>query len=151
MASCLRVRVVPSSILLLLLLPVVPIAAQDLLPACLDKLAADRRFEPLAGKLALGANAKVAPALLAETSLATDKERPLILNWAAARAECLKASSRFGNDVYRPPLQAFSISTAMSRRLRYATICSATPSCGPSSAAAAAAWPTVDTPAVAWP
>lgn len=104
-------RPLPPSILvfLLLLLPAVHAAAQDSLPLCLDKLTTDRRFEPLAGKLALGADAKVAPGLLAETTLANDKERTLISNWAAARAECLKASSRFGNDVYRPPLQAFSM------------------------------------------
>ena len=39
------------------------------------------------------------------------------------------------------------IAPALDRRRRI----SATTSCGPSSAAAAAAWPTVETPAVAWP
>jgi hypothetical protein len=95
--------------LLLLLLPVVYAAEQDSLPGCLQKLSADRRFEVLTGKLALGAETQLAPALLADNSLANDKERPIISNWAAARADCVKASSRFGNDVYRPPLQAFSL------------------------------------------
>src|SRR5689334_19368576 len=95
--------------LLLLFLPMVYAAEQDSLAGCLQKLSADHRFELLAGKLALGPETQSAPGLLADNSLANDRERPVISNWAAARAECVKASSRFGNDIYRPPLQAFSM------------------------------------------
>ena len=95
--------------LMLLLLMHGLCAAQQGLASCLDKLAPDPAFALLARKLALGMAAGATPAMLADTSLANDKERPVIAEWAAARAECLKADSRYGNAVYRPPLQAFGI------------------------------------------
>lgn len=75
----------------------------------MDKLAAEPRFSPLSGKLALGTFTDVPPALLADTALASEKERRVISEWAAARGECIKAERRYGSEVYRPPLQAFGI------------------------------------------
>jgi hypothetical protein len=84
-------------------------AQQGSLASCLDKLAPDPAFALLARKLALGMATGATPAMVADTSLANNQERPVIAEWAAARAECLKADSRYGNAVYRPPLQAFGI------------------------------------------
>ena len=94
---------------LLLLMHGLCAAQQDSLAACLDKLVPDPAFGLLAGKLALGTATSATPAMIADASLANNKERPVIADWAAARAECLKANSRYGNAVYRPPLQAFGI------------------------------------------
>ncbi len=96
---------------LVLLLPQHAVcAAQEIsLAACLEKLAAVPGFAILADKVALGAGKNTAPRMLADPSLANNTERPVIGKWAAARADCLKANSRFGNEVYRPPLQAFSM------------------------------------------
>jgi hypothetical protein len=94
---------------LLLLMHGLCAAQQDSLAACLDKLVSDPAFALLAGKLALGTATSATPAMFADTSLASNKERPVIADWGAARAECLKANSQFGNAVYRPPLQAFGI------------------------------------------
>lgn len=84
-------------------------AQQESLASCLDKLAADPSFMLLAGKLAVGAVTGTMPAVAADPSLANNKERHVIAEWAAARAECIKADSRYGNAVYRAPLQAFGI------------------------------------------
>lgn len=84
-------------------------AQQGSLASCIDKLAADSGFALLAGKLAVGMASGTTPAMAADTSLANSKERYVIAEWAAARAECLKADSRYGNAVYRPPLQTFGI------------------------------------------
>ena len=84
-------------------------AQSESLAACLDKLAADSRFALIAGKLSLGMAANPKPAMLADSSTANNKERPLIAEWAAARAECLKADSKFGNETYRAPMQTFGI------------------------------------------
>jgi hypothetical protein len=85
-------------------------AAQlDTLASCMDRLATDSRFALVAGKLAVGVLTSATPAMSADTSLASNKELPVIAEWAAARAECLKAESRFGNAIYRPPLQAYGI------------------------------------------
>jgi len=97
------------ALMLLSLLPRLALAQQESLGPCLDKLAADPAYAVLAGKLALGANPKPVSAKDAESAVVSDKERPLIARWAAARAECLKADSRFGNDAYRPPLQAYGL------------------------------------------
>jgi hypothetical protein len=84
-------------------------AQQETLESCLNGLAADSRFAPLAGKLAMGVAAGTTPAMTSDSSLASNKELPVIAAWAAARAECLKAESRYGNALYRPPMQAFGI------------------------------------------
>jgi hypothetical protein len=84
-------------------------AQQASLASCMDQLAADSRFAVLAGKLALGTVSNSIPAILSDTSLASNKERRVISEWAAARGECIKADSRYGNSVYRPPLQAHGI------------------------------------------
>lgn len=76
---------------------------------CMKKLADDSAYTILAGKLAVGTVAGTTPAMIANTSLPNNQERGIIAAWAAARAECLKTESRYGNSVYRPPLQAFSI------------------------------------------
>ena len=85
-------------------------AAQEMsLASCHEKLAAAPGFAILADKVALGAGKNTTPRMLADPSLANNTERPVIGKWAAARADCVKANSRFGNEVYRPPLQAFSM------------------------------------------
>jgi hypothetical protein len=84
-------------------------AQQDELASCLNRLGADPGFAVLAPKLAVGVVTSTPPAMAADTSLANNKELPVIAAWAAARAECVKADSRYGNAVYRPPLQAFGI------------------------------------------
>ena len=76
---------------------------------CMYKLADDSGFRLLAGKLAVGTVAGTTPAMIANTALPSNQERQVIAAWAAARAECLKTESRYGNAVYRPPLQAFGI------------------------------------------
>jgi hypothetical protein len=94
---------------LLLLMHGLCAAQQASLASCLDKLASDPAFALLAPKLALGMATGATPAMLANAMLANNKERSVIAEWAAARAECLKADSRYGNAVYRPPLQAYGI------------------------------------------
>jgi hypothetical protein len=94
---------------LLLLMHGLCAAQQESLASCLDKLAPEPAFSLLARKLALGMATGATPAMIADTSLANNQERPVIAEWAAARAGCLKADSRYGNAVYRPPLQAFGI------------------------------------------
>lgn len=84
-------------------------AQQQSLALCMDKQVADPAFAILAGKLALGAVTSTTPGMVADISLANTKERDAIAKWAAARAECIKADSRYGNEIYRPPLQAFGI------------------------------------------
>ena len=84
-------------------------AQQDELASCLNSLSADPAFAVLTGKLAVGVVTSTTPAMAADTSLANNKELPVIAKWAAARAECVKADSRYGNAIYRPPLQAFGI------------------------------------------
>jgi hypothetical protein len=84
-------------------------AQQESLASCMDRLAEDSKFAPLAGKLAVGNSAEIPPAGFADASLASDKERRIISDWAAARAECIKASNRYGNELYRAPLQVFGI------------------------------------------
>ena len=79
------------------------------LDACMSKLADDPGYSLLAGKLAVGTIADTTPAMNANTALPNNQERHVIAAWAAARAECLKTESRYGNAVYRPPLQTFSI------------------------------------------
>ena len=98
----------PLAMTLLLLIHGLCDAQQTSLASCIDKLAADPGFAQLAGKLAVGAATDKAPTIV-DTSLANNTERQVIAEWAAARAECLKADSRYGNAVYRPPLQAFGI------------------------------------------
>lgn len=75
----------------------------------MERLAADSKFAPLAGKVSLGMTANAVPPRRADASFASDSERPVIAEWAAARGECIKAYSRYGNAAYRPPLQAFGI------------------------------------------
>ena len=94
---------------MLLFMPGVCAAQEESLTACLEKLATVPGFAILADKVALGAGKDTTPRMLADPSLANNTERPVIGKWAAARADCLKANSRFGNQVYRPPLQAFSM------------------------------------------
>ena len=47
--------------------------------------------------------------MLADSSLASSKERQVISEWAAARGDCIKADSRYGREVYRAPLQTYGI------------------------------------------
>jgi hypothetical protein len=75
----------------------------------MDRLADDPRFAVLAGKLALGTVGRSPPGTLADASLAGGKERDALPAWAAARGECIKAESAYGNALYRPPLQAQAI------------------------------------------
>jgi hypothetical protein len=84
-------------------------AQQDALAACLNGLSSDPGFTLLANKLVVGVVTTSTPAVAADASLATNKELPVIAQWAAARAECLRADSRYGNAIYRPPLQTFGI------------------------------------------
>jgi hypothetical protein len=84
-------------------------AQSGALGACLDRLPADPAFAPLAGKLALGAAADGPPAMFADIALPDDRQRRIISAWAAARAECIRADGRYGNALYRPPLQAHGI------------------------------------------
>jgi hypothetical protein len=79
------------------------------LASCMDQLSANPRFAPLSGKLAVGSVTNVPPGMLADTSLANAKERQVISDWAAARGQCIKGDSRYGREVYRPPLQAHGI------------------------------------------
>ena len=97
------------TLMLLMLLPASAVAQQETLAACLDKLAAAHAFASLGGKLSLGSRAAPTPPMLADTTVASAKERPVIAAWAGARAECVRSESRYGNDAYRPPLQAFGI------------------------------------------
>ncbi|MDB5810851.1 MAG: hypothetical protein JWN94_2973 [Betaproteobacteria bacterium] len=84
--------------------------AQELsLAACLDRLLSDRSFAALIDKVDLGSGKSTTSRRTEDTSFANDKERAIIERWAASRADCLKANSRYGNDVYRPPLQAFTL------------------------------------------
>ena len=94
---------------LLLLMHGLCAAQSESLAACLDKLAAESRFALIAGKLSLGMASNAKPAMLADSSTASNKERPVIAEWAAARADCLKADSKFGNEIYRAPMQTFGI------------------------------------------
>jgi hypothetical protein len=99
----------PLAMLLLLLMHGLCTAQSESLSACLEKLGADPAFALLANKVSLGAAATATPAMLADPSIANSKERPVISAWASTRADCLKTESKFGNEVYRPPLQAAGI------------------------------------------
>lgn len=92
-----------------LFLPVHCCAQQTSLASCLDRLASVPAYALIAGKLALGSGASTASVMLADTTVPNNREREVISEWAAARAECVKADSRFGNATYRPPLQTFGI------------------------------------------
>jgi hypothetical protein len=81
------------------------------LASCMNQLAADPRFALLAGKVAVGNVTSGPPGMLTDSSLANNKERGVISKWAAARGECINFDSRYGNVVYRPPLQAHGIDT----------------------------------------
>ena len=84
-------------------------AQQASLASCMDRLSTDPGFAVLAGKLAVGTATNAAPGMLADSSLANRRERRVISEWAAARGECIKADSRYGHEVYRPPLQTYGI------------------------------------------
>jgi hypothetical protein len=84
-------------------------AQHESLDSCMDQLPAVPAYAVIAGKLAMGAGAYATSAMLADTTLANNRERQVVADWAAARAECVKADSRFGNDIYRPPIQTFGI------------------------------------------
>jgi hypothetical protein len=84
-------------------------AQQESLVSCMVHLAADPRFALLAPKLAVGTVTSALPAMLADTSIVNNQERPIIAEWAAARGACIKADSKYGNAAYRPPLQNYVI------------------------------------------
>jgi hypothetical protein len=75
----------------------------------MEKLRAEAGFAPLAGRLAVGAHAEITPAMLADASMATARERQAISRWAEARAECIRTESRYGNATYRAPLQTYAL------------------------------------------
>ena len=84
-------------------------AQQDALALCLAGLVDDPRFGLIAGKVAVGDFSDPTFAMLADRSTASTKEKQAISQWAAARSECVKAEARYGNALYRPPIQAFRI------------------------------------------
>lgn len=92
--------------MLLLSIATCSYAQRDALLACMGRLAADERFAPITGKLAVGVNSDTTFAMLADTSLASTGERRAISEWAAQRSECIKAEDRYGRSSYRPPMQA---------------------------------------------
>lgn len=96
-----------AALFVLMLFPAIVRAQHADLHSCLDRLASDARFAPLAGKLDPG-NSKRAFSTPVEV-LANPVESRLIKSWAAARSKCLESAEYEGNAVYRPPLTAYAL------------------------------------------
>ncbi|MRT30791.1 hypothetical protein [Herbaspirillum sp. CAH-3] len=74
---------------------------------CMDKVAADPKFAPLAAKTSLGQVAKISTSMLADNSIPTDQERDLIAKWADSRDRCFVTyTSTLKEDL---PPEAFAI------------------------------------------
>jgi hypothetical protein len=81
-------------------------AQQSPLSMCLDQLVSDRRFEAIRNKVPLGSRSAATPAMMANASLASERERRILADWAEMRSACVKSNSQYGNAQYREPLQA---------------------------------------------
>lgn len=94
-------------ILFLLFLSGIIYAQQNPAGLCLEGLVTDSRFITIAEKVAINAVEDTTFAMLANQSLANERERKAISEWVTARAGCIKAGSAYLQQTYLPQIYAW--------------------------------------------